>query len=99
AAARPWRVRWNETTRSARGGEAVRAWEGYLSVEVHPPTSTAGIERNPLGTFVTEISWTPLAGQLLDESAAGASAVSDPDGLASGAPASDGPAAPDSVAL
>ena len=46
----------------ARGFDAERAWEGYLSVVVAPPMTTEGVERNPLGVFVTDLSWSPLAG-------------------------------------
>ena len=56
-----YRVQWNEREESPREGTRERAWEGYLSVEVHPPTSTEAVERNPLGVFVTDLSWSPLA--------------------------------------
>ena len=60
---RTYRVQWNETDTSTQGGERERAWEGYASVTLAPPTTTEGIERNPLGVFVTDLSWSPLAGQ------------------------------------
>ena len=60
--ARTYRVTWNETESSPQRGDTERAWEGYLSVVVAPPTTTEGIERNPLGVFVTDLSWSPLAG-------------------------------------
>ncbi len=60
--ARPYRVRWNETSTSERAGTSVRAWEGYFTVEVQPPTSTEAVQRNPLGVFVTALSWSALAG-------------------------------------
>lgn len=60
---RTYRVQWNETDASTQGGERERAWEGYASVTLAPPTTTEGIERNPLGVFVTDLSWSPLAGQ------------------------------------
>ena len=60
---RTYRVQWNETDTSGAGGERERAWEGYASVTLAPPTTTEGIERNPLGVFVTDLSWSPLAGQ------------------------------------
>ena len=59
---RPYRVRWNETATSERAGTSVRAWEGYFTVEVQPPTSTEAVQRNPLGVFVTALSWSALAG-------------------------------------
>ena len=61
--ARTYRVTWNETESSPQRGDTERAWEGYLSVVVAPPTTTEGVERNPLGVFVTDLSWSPLAGQ------------------------------------
>ena len=60
---RTYRVQWNETDTSTQGGERERAWEGYASVTLAPPATTEGIERNPLGVFVTDLSWSPLAGQ------------------------------------
>lgn len=53
---------WNETESSPQRGDTERAWEGYLSVVVGPPTTTEGIERNRLGVFVTDLSWSPIAG-------------------------------------
>ena len=61
-AAKTYRVQWNETDTSTREGVRERAWEGYLAVTLAPPTTTEGVERNPLGVFVTDLSWTPLAG-------------------------------------
>ena len=52
---------WNEREESPREGVRERAWEGYLSVTVAPPTTTEAVERNPLGVFVTDLSWSPLA--------------------------------------
>ena len=60
---RTYRVTWNETESSPQRGDTERAWEGYLSVVVAPPTTTEGVERNPLGVFVTDLSWSPLAGE------------------------------------
>ena len=65
--ARVYRVRWNEAEVSERGGTRERAWEGYMTVEVQPPTTTEGIERNPLGVFVTDLSWSALAGSVVLE--------------------------------
>ena len=81
---RTYRVQWNETDRSAQGGTRERAWEGYLAVTLAPPTTTEGVERNPLGVFVTDLSWSPLAG-----SAPAADAVRTE---------ADAPAPPDSAA-
>ena len=56
-----YRVQWNEREESPREGTRERAWEGYLSVTVAPPTTTEAVERNPLGVYVTDLSWSPLA--------------------------------------
>ena len=56
-----YRVQWNEREDSPREGVRERSWEGYLSVTVSPPTSTEALERNPLGVYVTDLSWSPLA--------------------------------------
>ena len=58
---RTYRVQWNEREESPREGVRERAWEGYLSVTVAPPTTTEAVERNPLGVYVTDLSWSPLA--------------------------------------
>ena len=55
-------MQWNDTARSAQDGTTERAWEGYLAVTLAPPTTTEGVERNPLGVFVTDLAWSPLAG-------------------------------------
>ena len=65
ATGRTYRVQWNETDTSTQGGTRERAWEGYASVTLAPPTTTEGVERNPLGVFVTDLSWSPLAGQTI----------------------------------
>ncbi len=56
-----YRVQWNEREESPREGARERAWEGYLAVTVSPPTTTEAVERNPLGVYVTDLSWSPLA--------------------------------------
>jgi type IV secretion system protein VirB5 len=55
-----WQIQWLETARSADGRtEDSRGWQAVLTVEVDPPSSTEAILTNPLGLYVTEISWTP----------------------------------------
>ena len=58
-----WRLKWTETERPTQtGGEGRRsAWEGYLTVRLAPPTSIESAQDNPLGVYVTSISWTRLA--------------------------------------
>jgi type IV secretion system protein TrbF len=54
-----WRVQWVETEYPVDGGTpAAHPWEAYLSVRVSPPSTTETIERNPLGVYVTSITWT-----------------------------------------
>ena len=79
SASRTYRARWNEHEVSGRSGTRDRVWEGYFSVEVQPPTSTEGIERNPLGVFVTDVSWSALAGELPPGSASRGPAPTVPD--------------------
>ena len=83
AQTRTYRVQWNETARSAQGGTTERAWEGYLAVTLAPPTTTEGVERNPLGVFVTDLAWSPLAGT---------ARTVPPDATPDGAPDAEAPA-------
>lgn len=58
-----WRVQWTETEYPANGAPAVtHAWDAYLSVRVSPPETEETIERNPLGLYVTSITWTRVGG-------------------------------------
>ena len=58
-----WRVRWAEVERPTQPGGRTRTtdWEGYLAVKLVPPANTERIEDNPLGIYITSISWTQLA--------------------------------------
>jgi type IV secretion system protein TrbF len=54
-----WRVQWVETEYPVDGAAPVaHPWEAYVSVRVSPPETTESIERNPLGVYVTSITWT-----------------------------------------
>ena len=54
-----WRVQWVETEYPVDGGApAVHPWEAYVSVRLSPPETTESIERNPLGVYITSITWT-----------------------------------------
>jgi type IV secretion system protein VirB5 len=59
-----WKVSWRETERPRVAG-AVRtiAWEAYLTVVLHPPSTTEALLKNPLGLFVTDLSWSEVAGE------------------------------------
>lgn len=55
---RTWYAEWTETSWGLDGkkGETHR-WQGFFSVEIVPPTTAAEIRENPLGQYVTYISW------------------------------------------
>ncbi len=56
-----WQVQWLETRQlpGGRDGEESR-WQAVLTVELDPPETTETILKNPLGLYVTEISWTQV---------------------------------------
>jgi len=58
-----WRVRWEEIERPTQPGGLTRHtdWEGYFTVRLVPPVNAETIQDNPLGIYVTSISWTQLA--------------------------------------
>ena len=80
-----YRVQWNEREESPREGVRERAWEGYLAVTVSPPTTTEGVERNPLGVYVTDLSWSPLAAAAPVDAAAAPAATPSAAGAPAGA--------------
>jgi type IV secretory pathway TrbF-like protein len=56
-----WRVQWVETEYPVDGAPpVVHPWEAYVRVRLSPPVTTETIERNPLGVYVTSISWTQV---------------------------------------
>lgn len=55
-----WRVEWIETVRSRDGTvTSSRPWQAAITTKITPPTSEAGVLTNPLGIFVTGLSWSP----------------------------------------
>lgn len=64
-----WKVQWTEQDTPLQGGGAGSrtSWEAYLTVEVVPPgrpktdADWKSLFDNPLGLFVVEINWAPLA--------------------------------------
>lgn len=58
-----WKAQWTETDVPADAGTLARtaAWEGYLTVRRAPPERADVIVRNPLGIYVTGITWTQIA--------------------------------------
>lgn len=65
-----WKVQWVETERSLTGSSTPQhtAWEAYLATAVTPPTTTEAIELNPLGLYVTSLTWTQLTPSQADSS-------------------------------
>ena len=54
-----WQVQWSETALplGVRQGERT-GWQAILTLELDPPESSETLLTNPLGLYVTEISWT-----------------------------------------
>ena len=54
-----WQVQWSETAFpvGVRQGERT-SWQAILTLELDPPETTATLLTNPLGLYVTEITWT-----------------------------------------
>lgn len=56
-----WEVQWEEYEVAVRGGGAVvRPWRGTLRTAVVPPEDEAQLLANPLGVYMTDLSWGPL---------------------------------------
>ena len=59
---RTWRVQWTEREEPLRPGTVREsAWEAYLTVVVRPPATADFIQVNPLGLYVTHLTWTRIA--------------------------------------
>lgn len=62
-----WKVQWTEHETPVQGTARSTAWEAYLTVEIVPPDRPRTDEdwkklfENPLGVFVVELSWAPIA--------------------------------------
>lgn len=57
-----WKVSWVEIETPKGTDTQVRsAWEGYFTLTQVPPASTAAIEYNPLGLYITALNWTQVA--------------------------------------
>lgn len=55
-----WEVQWEEYDVPVRGGTAtVRPWQGTLRTSLHEPEDEATLFANPLGLYVTDLSWAP----------------------------------------
>lgn len=54
-----WQVQWVETSYNALGRAAKTSnFQAVLTVELEPPKTTQSILTNPLGLFVTDLTWT-----------------------------------------
>ncbi|MCP3993527.1 MAG: conjugal transfer protein [bacterium] len=54
-----WQVQWSETELPLHHHQGERtSWQAILSVELDPPETTETLLTNPLGLYITEITWT-----------------------------------------
>jgi len=54
-----WQVRWTEQALDLQGTTiGTSHWEAVLDTQIVPPTSDQSILTNPLGLYVTRLSWT-----------------------------------------
>lgn len=53
-----WRVEWKETVRG-RDGTVISSvpWQAAITTTTNPPTTEAGVLKNPLGLYVTAVGW------------------------------------------
>jgi type IV secretion system protein VirB5 len=94
-----WKVSWIETVipRSLGGSSEVSAWEGYVTTRLVPPRDAERIALNPLGLYVTSVTWTRLTVKAGPPNGAGAEspdaagAVTSVDPSAQPAPAQEVP--------
>jgi type IV secretory pathway TrbF-like protein len=63
-----WKIQWIETESSVTGTTSTRtaAWEAYLATTAIPPATTETIELNPLGLYVTSMTWARIATRTAD---------------------------------
>lgn len=55
-----WQVRWVESEYRHSGQlESESSWVAVLDVLIEPPSTPEKLQRNPLGVYVTALSWTP----------------------------------------
>lgn len=55
-----WQLQWSEDRRTVAGAEVdSRDWQAVLTIEEDPPKTTEALLLNPLGLYVTEITWSP----------------------------------------
>ena len=58
--AETWRVEWVETVRGRNGQQiSQEQWSAVMTVRLAPPTSEEKILKNPLGIYISSVSWSP----------------------------------------
>jgi type IV secretion system protein VirB5 len=56
-----WQVEWGETTRSTSGAITNKLrWKANLTLAFNPPTNERQIIVNPIGVFITDLSWSQV---------------------------------------
>ena len=61
ASDKTYQVEWTETTRGLSGQvESEDRWKGDFTIAVNPPTDERLIRINPLGIYVTNVSWSKV---------------------------------------
>lgn len=56
-----WEIEWDEYEVPLRGGDpTVRSWQGTVRTAIVPPENEDQLLVNPLGVYVTDLSWNPL---------------------------------------
>lgn len=56
-----WQVEWEEVTRSTSGAIINKLrWKANLTLAFNPPTNERQIRVNPVGVFVTDLSWSQV---------------------------------------
>lgn len=58
-----WKLQWIETLYPKRSGKAIsrQEWECYITLMQKTPTTSDGILKNPLGLYITSLSWQPTS--------------------------------------
>jgi type IV secretory pathway TrbF-like protein len=60
-----WKVAWTETDYPRTGGTpTISAWEAYVTTRQVPPTTRERVEANPLGLYITQVSWTQVSARV-----------------------------------
>lgn len=54
-----WRVEWTETVRGRNGEvQSTSEWQASITILISPPADETTIQRNALGIYIPEFSWT-----------------------------------------